>query len=112
MADTLYYLAPLSDGLLKALSARLADLLMPGGLCLLANHFFFAADADSKLSRRIHDAFTWSPRFAALSHHRRAFFLATLLEEQNGLEEPNGLAGQDDAPAQTARRLARVPDAG
>ena len=106
LADTLYYLAPLSDGLLKALSARLANLLMPGGLCLLANHFFFAADADSRLSRRIHDAFTWSPRFAALGHHRRAFFLATLLREQNRL------AGLDRAPADAAHRLARVPDAG
>ncbi len=84
VADTLYYLTPLSDDLLKALSARLADLLMPGGICLLANHFFFAADPDSKLTRRIHDAFTWSPRFTALSHHRKAFFLATLLAGKHG----------------------------
>jgi len=88
VADTLYYLAPLSDDLLKTLSARLADLLMPGGLCLLANHFFFAADSDSRLSRRIHDAFTWSPRFTALSHHRKAFFLATLLAGKNSVPAP------------------------
>jgi len=88
VADTLYYLAPLSDDLLKALSARLADLLMPGGLFLLANHFFFAADPDSRLTRRIHDAFTWSPRFTALSHHRKAFFLATLLANQDSVAAP------------------------
>ncbi len=96
VADTLYYLAPLSDDLLKALSARLADLLMPGGLCLLANHFFFAADSDSRLTRRIHDAFTWSPRFTALSHHRKAFFLATLLAGRDSTPPPLGL-GQDVA---------------
>jgi len=88
VADTLYYLSPLSDTLLKALSARLADLLMPDGVCLLANHFFFAADSDSRLTRRIHDAFTWSPRFTALSHHRKAFFLATLLASQDGAMVP------------------------
>ena len=88
VADTLYYLEPLSDDLLKTLSARLADLLMPGGLCLLANHFFFAADSDSRLTRRIHDAFTSSPRFTALSHHRKAFFLATLLTSKDSGPTP------------------------
>ena len=85
LADTLYYLTPLSDNLLKTLSTRIADLLMPGGLCLLANHFFFAAEPNSVLTRRVHDAFTWSPRFTALSHHRKAFFLATLLANQDSV---------------------------
>lgn len=79
VADTLYYLSPLSDEVLKTLSARLARLLAPGGLLVLANHFFFAADPDSRLTRRIHDAFTWSPHFSVTGHHRRSFFLATLL---------------------------------
>ncbi len=83
VADTLYYLSPLGDDLLKALSARIADLLAPGGLCLLANHFFFTADADSRRSRRIHDAFAWSHRFSVRSEHRRAFFLATLLDRRD-----------------------------
>ncbi len=82
VADILYYVSPLTDEMLKALTARLADLLAPGGICVLANHFFFAADADSKLSRRIHDAFSWSPRFSVLSQHRKAFFLVTLLSRQ------------------------------
>ena len=92
LADVLYYLSPLDDRTLKTVSARVADLLKPGGLCLLANHFFFHADRDSRQSRRIHDAFTWSPRFEAQSHHRRAFFLATLLLRQ----ESGVLAGVSD----------------
>lgn len=85
IADTLYYLQPLDDGLLKTLAARIADLLTLGGICILANHFFFAADSGSRVSRRIHNAFTWSPRFAVLSEHRRAFFVASVLSEQTGV---------------------------
>lgn len=79
IADTLYYLDPLHDDMLKSLSTRIAGLLSPGGVCVLANHFFFAADAESRVSRRIHDAFAWSPSFKVLGQHRRAFFLVTLL---------------------------------
>ncbi len=79
VADTLYYLSPLGDDLLAALSARIAGLLAPDGICLLANHFFFARDPDSRLSRRIHDAFAASPRLDVLGEHRKAFFIATLL---------------------------------
>ena len=88
VADTLYYLSPLDNDLLKSLSARIADLLVPGGVCLLANHFFFAADADSRRSRRIHDAFAWSHRFRVHSEHRRAFFLATLLDRRDAATLP------------------------
>ena len=57
IADTLYYVSPLDDRMLKALAARIADLLEPGGTCLLADHFFSGADADSRRTRHIHDAF-------------------------------------------------------
>ncbi len=80
VADTLYYLSPLPDALLKAMALRVARLLAPGGLCLLANHFFFSADAESRLSQRIHRAFAWSPALSVVSEHRRAFFLASLLQ--------------------------------
>ncbi len=79
VADTLYYLHPLDDELLKTLTARIATLLAPDGICLLANHFFFGADAESRVSRRIHDAFAWSSGLTVLHQYRRAFFLATLL---------------------------------
>lgn len=82
VADLLYYLSPLDDAVLRSVVNRIAELLSPGGVCLLANHFFFAADPDSKVSRSIHRAFAACPRFAVTSEHRRAFFLATLLSER------------------------------
>jgi SAM-dependent methyltransferase len=82
LADTLYYISPLSDPVLKALAARIADLLAPGGLFLLVNHFFFAVDPASRATRAIHDAFRWSPGLQQVSEHRRAFYLATLLTRQ------------------------------
>lgn len=80
MSDVLYYLSPLSDATLKQVAARVSQMLAPGGLCLIANHFFFAADRDSKVSRRIHQAFSWSFGLDLLSEHRRPFYLATLLK--------------------------------
>ena len=116
VADTLYYLSPLSDDLLKALSARLARLLAPGGILLLANHFFFAADADSRLTRRIHDAFTWSPHLSVTGHHRRSFFLATLLRPRNAkpgnanLEASTlGEARLEDGALEDARLVQAAP---
>jgi SAM-dependent methyltransferase len=80
VADTLYYLpGPIEDATLKRVAMRLARLLAPGGTLLLANHFFFAADPDSRLSRRIHSAFAWSPGLRLVSEHRRPFYLASIL---------------------------------
>ena len=80
IADTLYYLPqPITDTVLKATALRVAALLTPGGLCLLANHYFFSADADSRLSRRIHQAFAWSPSLTLHAEHRRPFYLVSLL---------------------------------
>ncbi|MGI4978579.1 MAG: class I SAM-dependent methyltransferase [Janthinobacterium lividum] len=78
LADTLYYLPqPLSDATLDDLALRVASLLAPGGLCLLANHFFFAADPDSRTSRRIHRAFARC--LDQVSEHRRPFYLVSVL---------------------------------
>jgi SAM-dependent methyltransferase len=85
IADVLYYLSPLDDLVLKSVVRRIADLLISGGTCLLANHFFFSADRDSRVSRKIHRAFSDCPRFAKMSEHRRAFFLATLFSERSQL---------------------------
>jgi hypothetical protein len=78
----LYYLSRLDDEILKTVIDRISDLLSPGGICLLANHFFFSADPDSRISRNIHNAFKRSPRLAVESEHRRVFFLATLFSER------------------------------
>lgn len=80
IADTLYYLPPpLHDALLKSIVARVADLLAPGGLCVLANHYFFSGDASSRVSRRIHNAFSWSPRFQVMREDAFPFFLVSVL---------------------------------
>lgn len=81
IADTIYYLAPITDEELEALAARIARLLAPGGLCVLVNHYFFARDAESALSRRIHDSFG---RTLGLSHrvtHWRPFYLTSFLDK-------------------------------
>jgi SAM-dependent methyltransferase len=82
VADVLYYLSPLDEDVLHAVAHRIARLLIPGGTCLLANHFFFSADPDSRVTRKIHRAFEACPRFAMIREHRKAFFLATLFSEQ------------------------------
>lgn len=85
VADALYYLPPgaLTDTALKTLATRLAGLLAPDGILMLANHYFSGLDADSRKSRRIHDAFTWSPALTHSATHRRPFWLATLLSKAN-----------------------------
>ncbi|HTZ70174.1 MAG TPA: class I SAM-dependent methyltransferase [Acetobacteraceae bacterium] len=81
LADTLYYLPPpLNDTALKEAAQRMARLLRPGGLCLLANHYFSGADADSRLTRRIHQAFAWSPHFTLTAEYRRPFYIVSILE--------------------------------
>lgn len=79
IADVLYYLNPLPDALLKAMAQRVAGLLAPGGMCLLANHYFFQADPESRRTQRIHDAFRWCPDLTVVSEHRHAFFVSTML---------------------------------
>ena len=79
VADTLYYLDAVDDPSLHRIVARIARLLAPGGLCLVANHYFFAADSDSRLSRRIHNAFAASPALSVHTAKRRPFYLASLL---------------------------------
>jgi SAM-dependent methyltransferase len=79
VADVLYYLFPLDDARLKAIAMGVANLLTPGGMCMLVNHYFFQFDRKSCQTRRIHDAFIWSPDFHLQSEHRRPFYLVTLL---------------------------------
>lgn len=79
VADTLYYLDRVDDHSLKLVASRITRLLAPGGLCLLANHYFTSRDKDSRLTRRIHDAFAWSPGLDLMFSQRRPFYLTSLL---------------------------------
>lgn len=85
VADTLYYLDDVDDASLKAVAALIGGLLAPGGICLLANHYFFAGDKDSRLTRRIHDAFTWSPSLTLVSTRWRPFYLTSILSRAEAL---------------------------
>ena len=80
LADTLYYIDPLTDQRLKAIARNLASRLTPGGLILVVNHYFFGVDAASRHTREIHDSFRWATGLNGVAEHRRAFFLATLLQ--------------------------------
>ena len=80
LADTLYYLSPLTDAVIDGIAARMAELLAPGGLLLLVNHFFFKIDPASRTTRRIHNRFIDSPGLALSAEHRKAFYLASLFE--------------------------------
>lgn len=81
IADTLYYVSPLTDDLLKTVANRVTRLLRPSGLCLLANHFFFRFDSDSRTTSRIHTAFRWHPGLRLCHERRHAFFLVAVLEK-------------------------------
>ena len=79
LADTLYYIDPLTDACLKRIACNIASKLTPGGLMLVVNHFFFGIDAASRSTRKIHDSFRWAPILECVAEYRRPFFLATLL---------------------------------
>jgi SAM-dependent methyltransferase len=79
-ADTLYYISPLSDEVLKRIRRRVANLLVPGGVLLLAHHYFCDLDPGSRLSRVIHNAFRWAPELTLLQEYRKPFYPVSLLE--------------------------------
>lgn len=80
IADVLYYLAPRDDHGRQLLVERLARLLAPRGICLLANHYVTRLDSDSRRSRRIHDAFEASMALTARASYRRPFYLIGLFD--------------------------------
>ena len=90
LADTLYYVDPLTDARLKRIACNIASKLTPGGLMLVANHFFFGIDAASRSTRKIHDSFRWTPLLEYVAEHRRPFFLATLLSRVQASSDNNG----------------------
>lgn len=82
IADTLYYLSPLTDNVLKRVRQSITDLLAAGGVMMLANHFFTDFDRESRVSRDIHEAFRWGPGLKLLREHRKPFYLASILERE------------------------------
>lgn len=80
LADVLYYAPDTSHEAYRALAARVADLLKPGGVCIVCDHYFgWVMDAPTRLANMIHDAFRREARFGAITEHWRPFYLVTLL---------------------------------
>lgn len=83
LADTLYYVDPLTTARLQCIARDISSRLAPGGLLLLVNHYFFGIDPASRATREIHDAFRNASSLESVAEHRRAFFLATLLRRSD-----------------------------
>ena len=81
-ADTLCYLpTPIEDRTLKIAALRFSQLLAPGGLCLLANHYLcFAGHPEA--TQRIHQAFARSPGLRLRSKRWRPFYLVDVLQQE------------------------------
>jgi SAM-dependent methyltransferase len=83
VADAIYYLPPpLEAEKLERIVRQIAGLLAPGGILMVANHYFPIPNAGTRLTRQIHRAFSRSPSLALIAEHRRAFFLASVLRHR------------------------------
>ena len=81
IADTLYYLSPLSEEVLQAVREKVVGLLVTGGILLLVNHFTLNLDPGSRWSRKIHRVFRSAPDFKTVHESYRPFYLASVLEK-------------------------------
>ena len=81
IADTLYYLHPLSEDLLHTVCERVGQLLVPGGNLLLVNHFSFNFDPGSRWSPKIHRVFRSASDLTAIHDSRHPFYLVSVFEK-------------------------------
>lgn len=81
IADTLYYLSPLSNEVLQAVRERVVGLLVPGGILLLVNHFTLNLDPGSRWSPKIHRIFRSARDLKSVQETYRPFYLADIFEK-------------------------------
>ena len=81
IADTLYYLSPLSKEVLQAVRERVLQLLVPGGILLLVDHYTLNFDPGSRWSPEIHRVFRCTPDFKTIHESCRPFYLASVFEK-------------------------------
>ena len=81
IADTLYYLSPLSEEVLRVVSERVAQLLVPGGILLLVNHFTVNLDPGSRWTPKIHRVFRSARELRTIHESWRPFYLASIFEK-------------------------------
>lgn len=76
LADILYYKA--AGGSFDDMAARITDLLLPGGVCIVVNHYFIW-DEPTRLSRRIFASFRGAKGLRVAATRWRPFYLAMQL---------------------------------
>jgi SAM-dependent methyltransferase len=81
VADTLYYLSPLSVEVLRDARERATRLLAPGGILLLVNHFIGMLNPGSRWTPGIHNSFRSASDLAVIGEHRRFFYLVGIFEK-------------------------------
>jgi SAM-dependent methyltransferase len=86
LADILYYAPSGTDESYRRIAGRMADLLVPGGLCMLVNHYFIW-DEPTQMSRRMHRAFRQDSKFKILGQRWRPFYFAMMLTASPALPE-------------------------
>lgn len=83
VVDTLYYLSPLDEAVIKSTRETLARLLTDDGYLLLANHFYLGIDGYSKITRRLHAGFGWATNLTRIVEEWRPFYLMTLYQKRS-----------------------------
>jgi hypothetical protein len=76
-------MTPLSDEVLQTVRERVVQLLVPGGILLLVNHFTLNVDPGSRWSPKIHQVFRSAPDFTTIHESRRPFYLASIFEKSS-----------------------------
>ena len=82
ISDVLYYLSPFSDERIKAARSVIERFLTPKGILLLADHYFFGFDKNSKVTRRIHDSFLGTESLRLVKEKISPFYLTSVFESQ------------------------------
>ena len=97
LADILYYRA--AGESFDDMAARVADLLPPGGVCIVVNHYFIW-DEPTRMSRRIFASLRRAKGLRVAATRWRPFYLAMrLIKEERTAENPS------NAPISVAARL-------
>jgi predicted TPR repeat methyltransferase len=81
LLDVLYYVSPCTGETLESIAHEVTRRLAPGGILLLAHHYFFRFDPHSRHTQQIHRSFQ---RVAALTLVREAwkpFYLGSVFQK-------------------------------
>ena len=80
LADTIYCLPDLSQRGMQTAREQILQMLAPGGILMLVNHYLFQLDSHSRMTRTIHDYFGSASSMRLEREHRRPFYLVSVLE--------------------------------